>query len=97
VSPLPERSDYKYSVGKAFTATRGKDTYQLRLVRISDVTGAIAKQRELSFMLIFDVGGASPMPDGIYTVRRFGVRTHALFMSGIGSPRSMQALMNRSV
>lgn len=93
---LPRRSDYSRSVRGVFTATHGKRTYKVRLTRIHDVAGTRAKQRESSFNLVFTPVGRTRLPDGIYAVRRRGVRPHTLFLSGVGTNGAMQALVNRS-
>jgi hypothetical protein len=46
-------------------------------------------------MLIFAPVGRTAHADGIYFLRRRGVRTHRLFLSGFGTDRGMQAVINR--
>jgi hypothetical protein len=93
---LPQRSHYRHAVGHVLTAAHGKRTYKLRLTHIHNVVGAHAAQRQHCFILVFTVVGSAHLPDAIYTLRRSGVATHRLFLSGVGQKRAMQAVVNRS-
>jgi hypothetical protein len=92
------RSHYSRSVGGVFTAVGPAGNYRLRLVRIRELEPVIAAQREDRFNLIFRPVGRAQVPDGIYSLRRPGVATHALFVSSTGpaAPQYLQALVNRS-
>lgn len=92
----PARSHYARSVGKKFTITRAGHTHEVRLLRIANTIGHTApSQHEKNFLLVFSILGGAHLADGIYAVRRAGVRTHSLFMSGMG-PRRLQVVVNRS-
>jgi hypothetical protein len=93
----PRRAHYAKSVGRTFTATRNGRSHTLKLAHIRDVAGTTSSYRDRCFNLVFTVAGTSDLPEGIYTVRRLGVPTHALFVSSLGGPRTVQALVNRSV
>ncbi|MDT7650670.1 MAG: hypothetical protein QOI36_2076 [Pseudonocardiales bacterium] len=93
----PRRAHYAKSVGRTFTATRNGRSHTVKLAHIRDVAGTTSSYRDRCFNLVFTVGGTSDLPDEIYTVRRLGVPTHALFLSGLGGPGTVQALVNRSV
>ena len=94
---LPERSHYTKSVGRTFTARRGKHVYKLRLSSIGNLPHTKTAQRNRCFLLVFEVLGSVRPADGTFTLRRSGVRTHSLFLSGLGPHRRMQAVVNRSV
>jgi hypothetical protein len=94
---LPRRAHYAKSVGRTFTATRNGRSHTVKLAHIRDVAGTRSSYRDRCFNLVFTVAGTSQLPEGIYTVRRLGVPTHALFLSHLGAPRTVQALVNRSV
>ncbi|MCW2855303.1 MAG: hypothetical protein JWR52_918 [Marmoricola sp.] len=90
------RSDYRRAVGKVFTARHGRHSYRLRLEHIHDLAHTTAAQRQHSFNLVFVPIGSAHVPDGVYVLRSSHVRVHPLFLSGIGSHRAMQALVNRT-
>jgi hypothetical protein len=95
-SPL-RRAHYAKSVGRTFTAMRNGRSRTMTLAHIRDVAGTASSYRDRCFNLVFTVAGNSDLPEGIYTVRRLGVPTYALFLSSLGGPRTVQALVNRSV
>jgi Zn-dependent alcohol dehydrogenase len=94
---LPRRADYATSVGRTFTATRNGRSHTVTLAHIRDVAGTKSSYRDRCFNLVFTVAGTRDLAEGIYTVRRLGVPAHALFLSRLGAPRTVQALVNRSV
>ena len=87
----PERAHFASSVGRSFAADLDGRRARLKLAHIRDVAGAV--DDNLSFNLIFTAH--RPLVDGIYTVRRRGVATHALFLSRVGPSTAMQAVVNR--
>jgi hypothetical protein len=93
----PRRAHYAKSIGRSFTATFNERSHTVKLAHIRDVAGTTSSSRDRCFNLIFTVEGTSDLPEGIYTVRRLGVPTQALFLSSLGDPRTVQALVNRSV
>jgi hypothetical protein len=93
----PLRADYAKSVGKVFTAAIGSRTSSVKLVSIRDLSPTTAQQRPFCFMLVFAPTTTARLADGIYTLSRTGVPTHALFMSSIGSNGRMQLVVNRAV
>ena len=93
----PLRAKYAKSVGKVFTAAIGSRTFSVKLVSIRDLSHTTAQQRPRCFMLVFAPTTTARLADGIYTLRRTGVPTHALFMSSVGSNRGMQVIVNRAV
>jgi hypothetical protein len=93
----PRRAHYAKSVGRTFTATCNGRSHTVKLAHIRDVAGTTSSNRDRCFNLVFTVAGTSDLPDGIYTLRRLGVPTQALFLSSLGGPRTVQALVNRSV
>ena len=91
----PVRSTYAGSVGRVFRVRAGGTTVRLRLTAIRDLAGAEARDSERSFGLeLAPVGGAT-LPDGIYDLRRAGVKTHGLFLSTFGTADAVQAIVNR--
>jgi hypothetical protein len=92
----PVRADYAHVVGRVFTATRGGHSYRVKLTHLQDIAPATPKQRPHCFALIFAPVGKARLHDGIYVLRRAGVRTHKLFISSVGTERGMQAIINRS-
>jgi hypothetical protein len=95
--PLPTRSHYASSVGKAFTATAGEHTYKLKLAHIRNVSNTSAADSDECFNLIFTAAGKTQPPEAIYTLRRKGVVTQSLFVSRLGTDQSMQALVSRAM
>jgi hypothetical protein len=92
----PLREDYTPAIGRVFTVTRAGHTYRVRLTHIQDLSPTSAKLRPHCFAMIFAPVGKVALKDGIYVLRRSGVRTHKLFLSAVGTKRGMQAIINRS-
>jgi hypothetical protein len=97
-SPMsaPLRSDYAEAVGRVFTATRDGRTYRVKLTHLQDLVHTTAKQRPHCFGLMFAPVGKARLHDGMYVLKRAGVRTHKLFISAVGTEGEMQAIINRS-
>ena len=91
----PLRRHYARHVGAVFTLTRAGHTHRVHLRHIRDLRPTTAAHRPYCFNLIFAPAGPLVLPDGIYTVRRRGVPTHALFLSAVGAGHAMQAVVNR--
>jgi hypothetical protein len=91
----PLRADYEQHIGRVFTAERDGRTVRVRLTAVSAIAHGSARTRPYNFILIMKPVGAHHLHDGIYTVRRRGARTHRLFMSSVGTDRSMQSVVNR--
>jgi hypothetical protein len=94
---LPRRAHYAKSVGRTFTATRNGRSHTVKLAHIRDVAGTRSSYQDRCFNLVFAVVGTVALPEGIFIVRRLGVPTHNLFLAHLGGPRTVQALVNRSV
>jgi hypothetical protein len=97
-SPMsaPLRSDYAESVGRVFTATRDGRAHRVTLTHVQDLVHTAAKQRPHCFGLMFTPVGNARLHDGMYVLKRKGVRTHKLFISAVGTEGHMQAIINRS-
>jgi hypothetical protein len=92
----PLRADYTHAVGRVFTVTRDGHTYRVKLTHIHDLSPTTAKLRPHCFAMIFAPVGKVRLKDGIYVLRRSGVRTHRLFLSAVGTKGGLQAIVNRS-
>ncbi len=91
-----QRSDYSRLIGRRFTAVSGTSRRALTLVAIKNLPRASAAQRETCFNLIFEPVGTRSLPEGIYRLQRSGARSNDLFLSGVGTGRTVQALVNRA-
>jgi hypothetical protein len=92
----PLRSHYASSVRKVFTARHGGRTYRLTLTAVQNLPHSRAAHRPYCFSLLFTPAGRTVLPDGIYTLVRAGVPTHSLFLSRVGTGRTLQAVVNRA-
>jgi hypothetical protein len=92
----PVRAHYASSTRKVFTARHGGRTYRLTLTAVQNLPHARAADRPYCFSLLFTPAGRTVLPDGIYTLVRSGVPTHSLFLSRVGTGRTLQAIVNRA-
>lgn len=94
-SPAPVRRNYASAVGKVFTVRHGGRTHRVTLTAVQNLPHAKAADRQFCFSLLFSPAARTVLADGIYTVMRAGVPTHSLFLSRIGTGRTLQAVVNR--
>jgi len=92
----PVRRDYASSIGKVFTVQHAGRTHRVTLTAVQDLPYTNAAQRQRCFSLLFTPAGRNELPDGIYALKRTGVRTHSLFLGRIGTGRTLQAIVNRT-
>ena len=92
----PVRADYAHVVGRVFTATRGGHSYRVKLTHLQDIAPGDAEAAPALLRTDLRQVGKARLHDGIYVLRRAGVRTHKLFISSVGTERGMQAIINRS-
>ena len=92
-APAPLRSDYSAQVGKVFTAQANGVTFRMTLAHIRDLQPTTSAQQPYNFTLVFQP--AQPMPEGIYTVKRYQVPTQSFLLSAVGSAGLRQAVVYR--
>ena len=93
-TPALLRSQYVPALNAVFTAQRGGQAWRLTLTAIQDLPFATA-QSQCCFSLFFTPAGGAVLTDGIYTLTRAGVPTHALFLGRVGTRRTVQAVVNQ--
>jgi hypothetical protein len=91
----PQRRHYTPALHKAFTVRHAGRSLRLTLTAVQNVPHTSPAHRQDCFSLLFTPAGRTVLPDGIYMLKRAGVPTHSLFLSRVGTGRTLQAVVNR--
>ncbi|MGH8862922.1 MAG: DUF6916 family protein [Jatrophihabitantaceae bacterium] len=92
----PVRADYTAALHKVFTVQHRGRTHRLTLTAVQNLPHTSIAERQRCFSLLFTPARSSALPEGIYAPKCVGVPTHSLFLTHVGTARTLQAIVNRA-